>query len=245
MHTDAAAMATLELNGQTMSISYPTPGASTLHIAPAAIDRTTISVLIADDHPLILDGLAALVEAEPGFTLAGRASNGVQACEQYAALRPDVLLIDLNMPGGGGIDAILQIRARDPNARIVVLSGYEGDEDVFRALESGASAYLLKRSDSEQVLQCLRRVVAHGRFVPPALADRLARRVASDALSKRELEILKLMSTGKSNKLIARAAGIGVGTVKYHVNNILSKLNVSCRTEAACVAMRRGLIHPY
>lgn len=245
MHTDAAAMATLELNGQTMSISYPPAGASTPHIAPAGIDRPAISVLIADDHPLILDGLAALVESEPGFALAGRASNGVQAREQYAALRPDVLLIDLNMPGGSGIDAILQIRAFDPNARIVVLSGYEGEEDVFRALASGASAYLLKRSGAEQVLQCLRQVIAHGRFVPPALAARLANRVAGDALSKRELEILTLMSTGKSNKLIARAAGIGVGTVKYHVNNILSKLNVSCRTEAACVAMQRGLIHPY
>lgn len=252
MSTDAATTATLEPNGQTMSISYPTARGSAPGIAPLAplaaprcLEADAISVLIVDDHPLILDGLAALVEAEPGFVLAGRASNGVQACEQYAALRPDVMLIDLNMPGGSGIDAIVQIRTLDPNARIVVLSGYDGDEDVFRALESGASAYLLKRTDSDQVLQCLRRVIADGRFVPPALAARLAKRVASDALSKRELEILTLMSTGKSNKLIARAAGIGVGTVKYHVNNILSKLNVSCRTEATCVAMQRGLIHPY
>lgn len=207
--------------------------------------ENTISVLIADDHPLILDGLAALIESEPGFALAGRATDGVQALERYAALRPDVMLIDLNMPGGSGIEAIARIRALDPRARIVVLSAYEGEEDVFRAMDSGASAYLLKQSGSEQVLECLRRVIEHGRFMPPALAVKLASRVAGDALSRRELEILAYLSTGKSNKMIARVAGIGVGTVKYHVNNILSKLNVSCRTEAACVAMQRGLIHPY
>ncbi|MFC5460984.1 response regulator [Massilia niabensis] len=205
----------------------------------------TISVLIADDHPLILDGLAALIESEPGFVLAGRATDGVQALAMYAHLRPDVMLIDLHMPGGGGMEAISRIRALDTEARIVVLSGYEGEEDVFRALDSGASAYLLKRSGAEQVMQCIRRVVETGRFVPPELASKLARRIACDALSKRELEILTYISTGKSNKMVARAAGIGVGTVKYHVNNILSKLNVSCRTEAACVAMQRGLIHPY
>jgi DNA-binding NarL/FixJ family response regulator len=154
------------------------------------------------------------------------------------------VLIDLNMPGGSGIDAIAGIRALDPRARIVVLSAHEGEEDVFRAMAGGASAYLLKQSGSGQVLQCLRRVLEHGSFMPPALADKLAARNAGDALSRRELEILAYLSTGKSNKVIARSAGIGVGTVKYHVNNILSKLNVSCRTEAACVALQRGLIHP-
>lgn len=226
-----------------MNISCLAASGDPLPVPPAT--EHTISVLIADDHPLILDGLAALIESEPGFVLAGRATDGVQAVEAYAALQPDVVLIDLNMPGAGGIEAIERIRAGDPGARIVVLSAYEGEEDVFRAMQSGASAYLLKQSGSEQVLQCLRRVLAHGRFMPPALAAKLAGRVAGDALSGRELEILVYLSTGKSNKMIARAAGIGVGTVKYHVNNILSKLNVSCRTEAACVAVQRGLIHPY
>jgi len=213
------------------------------HDAP--VMQKTISVLIADDHPLILDGLAALIASAPGFVLTGRATDGRQAFEQYAALRPDVLLIDLHMPGGGGIDAIAQVKVLDPGARIVVLSAHEGEDNVFRALASGASAYLLKQSGSGQVLECLERVLEHGRLVPPALAARLATRVAGDALSRRELEILAYLSTGKSNKMIARAAGIGIGTVKYHVNNILSKLNVSCRTEAACVALQRGLVHPY
>jgi DNA-binding NarL/FixJ family response regulator len=204
-----------------------------------------ISVLIADDHPLMLDGLAALIESEPGFVLAGRASNGVQAFQAYLTLRPDVVLIDLNMPGGSGIDAIRQIKAVNSGAKIVVLSAYEGEEDIFRAIDSGASAYLLKQSDAEQILQCLRKVLEHGRFIPPSLAVKLNTRITADKLSKRELEILAYMSTGKSNKMIARAAGIGVGTVKYHVNNILSKLSVSCRTEAASVAIQRGLIHPY
>lgn len=204
-----------------------------------------ISVLIADDHPLILDGLASLIESAPGFALAGRATDGVQALQLYADLSPDVVLIDLNMPGGSGIEAIVKIKKGDPGARIVVLSAYDHEEEVFRAFVSGASGYLVKQSGSEQILHCLHRVFLHGRFLPPELASKLANRIACQALSKRELEILTYLSMGKSNKKIADTAGIGVETVKYHIKNILAKLNVSCRTEAACVAIQRGLIQAY
>jgi DNA-binding NarL/FixJ family response regulator len=164
--------------------------------------------------------------------------------DAYLRLRPDVLLIDLNMPGGGGIEAIRRVRSADPDARIVILTSWEGDEDVHRGLLAGASAYLLKQAGMDQVLHCLRQVAARRGYLAPGLAEKLAARVPANRLSRREQEILAHLSAGMSNKLIARAENIGVGTVKYHVNNILSKLGVASRTEAACVAMRRGLIHP-
>jgi DNA-binding NarL/FixJ family response regulator len=214
------------------------------HQSHPGIDRP-ISLLIADDHPLILAGIASLIESEPSFTLLGQASDGRQAVDLYQRLRPDVLLIDLNMPGGGGLEAITRVRASHPQARIVILTTFEGEEDVHRGLRAGASAYLLKQAGFDEIVRCVRLVAANRSYVPRELAQKLAGRIEGNQLSKRELEILEYLSAGKSNKVIAQAAGIGVGTVKYHVNNILSKLNVSCRTEAACVAARRGLIHRY
>lgn len=208
------------------------------------MDKPSISLVIADDHPLILAGIATLIEAEPGLELLGQAVDAPQAVEQYERLRPDVLLIDLNMPGGG-LEAIGRVRAAHPDARIVILTTYEGDEDVHRGLCAGASAYLLKQSGWDEIVHCVRQVANQRRYLPPQLVEKLATRVHASQLSRRELDILAHLSTGKSNKLIARDAGIGVGTVKYHVNNILSKLNVSCRTEAACVARERGLLHPF
>jgi DNA-binding NarL/FixJ family response regulator len=208
-------------------------------------DTRPITLLIADDHPLILAGLAALIRGEPGLQLVGQASDAIDAVDHYLRLRPDVMLVDLNMPGGGGIEAIRKIRALVPDARIVILTTYDGDEDVHRGLLAGAGAYLLKQSGPEEVLNCVRHVAANRRYLAPGLAEKLAERVDANRLSRRELEILAHLSAGMSNKMIARTENIGVGTVKYHVNNILSKLNVSCRTEAACVAARRGLIHAY
>jgi len=208
------------------------------------MDTSTISLLIADDHPLILAGIAALVGAAPGLTLLGQAQDAAGAVAQYERLRPDVLLIDLDMPGGG-LDAIARIRAGHPDARIVILTTWEGDEDVHRGLRAGASAYLLKQAGFDEIVHCVRQVAAARSYLSPRLADKLAARIHATSLSKRELDILGHLSAGKSNKLIARDAGIGVGTVKFHVNNILSKLNVSCRTEAASVARQRGLLHPF
>lgn len=204
---------------------------------------TTISLVIADDHPLILSGIAALIQAEPSFVLLGQAADGLEAVALHAALRPDVILMDLNMPQCGGVEAIERIRHCDPHACIVILTTYEGEEDVYRGLLAGARAYLLKSSSFEQIVRCIRQVATTGKYLTPFIAAKLANRIGANELSARELEILVHLSTGKSNKLIARAAGIGVGTVKFHVNNILSKLNVSCRTEATSVALKRGLIH--
>jgi len=208
------------------------------------MDKPTISMVIADDHPLILAGIAALIESEPGFALLGQAVNADQTVACYERLRPDVVLVDLNMPGGG-LDAIARIRKHDAEARIVILTTYEGDENIHRALRAGASAYLLKQAGFEEIVHCVRQVANNRHYLPSWLAEKLALRIHANPLSRRELDILAHLSAGKSNKVIARDAGIGVGTVKYHVNNILSKLNVSCRTEAACVAQQRGLLHPF
>jgi DNA-binding NarL/FixJ family response regulator len=208
-------------------------------------DTRPITLLIADDHPLILAGLAALIRTEPGLELAGEASDASAAVDHYLRLRPDVMLIDLNMPGGGGLEAIRKIRALVPDARIVILTTYDGDEDVHRGLMAGASAYLLKQAGLDEVVQCVRQVAANRRYLSPGLGEKLAGRVDANRLSRRELEILAHLAAGMSNKMIARVENIGVGTVKYHVNNILSKLDVSCRTEAACVAARRGLVHAF
>lgn len=208
------------------------------------MDKSTISLVIADDHPLILAGIASLIESEPGFELLGQAVNAAQAVEQYERLRPDVMLVDLNMPGGG-LDAIALTRSKHADAKIVILTTYEGDDNIHRALQAGASAYLLKQSGFDEIIHCVRQVANNRRYLPPQLAEKLAQRVHTTQLSRRELDILGHLSAGKTNKVIARDAGIGVGTVKYHVNNILSKLDVSCRTEAACVAQQRGLLHPF
>ena len=208
------------------------------------MDKPPISLVIADDHPLILAGIAMLIEAEPALVLLGQAVDADGAVAQYERLRPDVLLLDLNMPGGG-LDAIARVRARHLDAKIVILTTYDGDEDVHRGLASGAAGYLLKHSAFDEIVHCLRQVMDKRRYLPPQLAHKLSARIEASALSKRELDILAHLSAGKSNKLIARDAGIGVGTVKYHINNILSKLNVASRTEAASVAQRRGLLPTY
>lgn len=201
-----------------------------------------ISILIADDHPLILAGLSALLGAMPEFRVAAQAADGQQAVALYRQHRPDVVIMDLNMPRLHGLAAIEQIRAEDASASIVILTTYQGDEDVYRGLQAGAKAYLLKDGESAQLLDCLRTVASGKQYLPPTVANKLAERMASSQLSRRELDILAHLASGKSNKMIARSAAIEVGTVKFHVNNILAKLNVASRTEAATVAARRGLL---
>ena len=201
-----------------------------------------ITLLIADDHPLILAGLASLIASLPGFLLLGQAGTGRAAVELYRELRPDVVLMDLNMPEMHGIEAIERICAEDAQAKIVILTTYQGEDSVHRALRAGARGYLLKDSGFLQLTQCIRQVAAGRHYLPPELAAQQAGRIEANRLSKREHDILLHLSAGKSNKMIARSAGIEVGTVKFHVNNILTKLNVSSRTEAATVAARRGLL---
>jgi DNA-binding NarL/FixJ family response regulator len=204
-----------------------------------------ITLLIADDHPLILAGMASLIGAMPEFRLVAKASTGREAFDCYQQLRPDVVLMDLNMPEMNGVHAIEAIRAFDADARIVILTTYQGEEDVYRGLRAGAKAYLLKDAGLEQLAECIKAVAAGRKFLPPELAAKLADRLDVNRLSKRELEILAHLSAGQSNKMIARSAGIEVGTVKFHVNNILAKLNVSSRTQAATVAAQRGLLGLY
>jgi DNA-binding NarL/FixJ family response regulator len=199
-----------------------------------------ISILIADDHPLILAGLASLINATPGFRLVAQASNGRQALDYYEQLRPNVVLMGLNTPETNGAEVIGRIRHINPNATIVILTSYQGEEDIYQGLHSGAQGYFLKNAEVEQLIKCIKTVAAGCKFLPTGVALKLAERMEINKLSKREREILVHLATGKSNKMIARSAGIEVGTVKFHVNNILAKLNVSSRTEAAIIAVRRG-----
>ncbi|WP_394777535.1 response regulator [Undibacterium sp.] len=205
----------------------------------------TISILIADDYPLIRAGLAALIDSVPDMQLVAQAENGYQALEYYEKFRPCVVLMDLNMPEMSGLEATQRIRQLYPLACIVILTSYQGEEDVYRALQAGAQAYLLKDAGQEQIIKCIRTVVAGGKFLPTEVASKLAERMEANKLSRRELEILSHLVSGQSNKMIARSAGIEVGTVKFHVNNILAKLCVSSRTEAATVATRRGLVSTF
>jgi two-component system NarL family response regulator len=198
-----------------------------------------ISILIADDHPLIVAGLDSLIRSTPDFLCVAHAATGLEAAVLYQRLRPDVVIMDLC------VDTIERLRQVDANANIVILTACKGEEDVYRGLHAGAKAYLLKHCQFDQLTACIRAVAAGQKFLPPEVARKLAERQMAARLSKRELEILAHLATGKSNKLIARSAEIEVGTVKFHVNNILAKLTVASRTEAATVAARRGLLSAF
>lgn len=206
------------------------------------MQAATTTIVIADDHPLIRAGMASLLQSEGSFMLLGQAEDGAQAVALYDRLRPAVLLMDIGMPGCDGVEATLRIRRQHPDARIVIFSAHEGDEVVHRAMQAGASGYLLKNAPFAALLDCIASVLAGRKYLAPGLSAKLAGRVHGSDLSTREQEILAHLSTGMSNKLIARVAGIGVGTVKFHINNILSKLDAVSRTEAVMVASRRGMV---
>ena len=206
------------------------------------MQAATTTIVIADDHPLIRAGMASLLQSEGSFMLLGQAEDGAQAVALYHRLRPAVLLMDISMPGCDGVEATLRIRRQHPDARIVIFSAHEGDEVVHRAMQAGASGYLLKNAPFAALLDCIASVLAGRKYLAPGLSAKLAGRVHGSDLSTREQEILAHLSTGMSNKLIARVAGIGVGTVKFHINNILSKLDAVSRTEAVMVASRRGMV---
>lgn len=203
---------------------------------------TPVRVLIADDHPMIRSGIATLLDRVPGFQLAGQASDGAEALALALDLVPDLILMDLKMPGTDGLDAIREIRTRLPKLNIIVLTSFDDEEDIFQALHLGAKAYLLKSGPIEEFVQCLK-VVAGGRtFVPSEIGVKLTERLRAVQLTARELEILRFLASGGSNKTIARTIGIGEGTVKFHINNILGKLCAGNRTEAVAIGMKRGLV---
>jgi len=199
-------------------------------------------VLIADDHPVVVLGLAAIINAQPDMTVVGEASNGRQALELFEKHLPDVTLIDLRMPELGGVEAIKQIRVKHPHAVFIVLTTYQGDEDIHKALKAGAQGYLLKGMAHDDLLEAIRRVRTGVQYLPASVKETLANRTPGSDLSPRELQILELIVKGLSNKQIADKLGITEGTVKWHVNAILGRLNVSDRTQAAVAALNRGIV---
>jgi DNA-binding NarL/FixJ family response regulator len=201
-----------------------------------------ISVLSVDDHPLLREGIAALVNAEGDMELVAEATNGREAIEKFRLHRPDITLMDLQMPVLNGIEAMIAIRSEFHNARIIVLTTYTGDVQVLRALKAGARAYVLKGHLSRELLDTIRAVHAGQKRVPPEIAAELAEHCAEDDLSAREIDVLRLIASGNANKEIAAQLAIAEETVKSHVTNILAKLGANDRTHAVTLALKRGII---
>jgi DNA-binding NarL/FixJ family response regulator len=204
--------------------------------------KERIRILIADDHSVVREGLVSLVKRKSDMVVVAEGSNGREAVELWKEHRPDVTLLDLRMPELDGVGAIKEIRELDENAQIVVLTTYDGDEDIYRAIKAGAKAYLLKDTARDALVDTVRRVHAGETYLPPELAAKLAERVSGQALSPREIDVLQRMAVGKSNKEIGAELFISEGTVKTHIKSIFSKLDVVSRTEAVATATRRGLI---
>jgi two-component system, NarL family, response regulator len=202
-----------------------------------------IRILVIDDHPMIRAGLVATINPEPDMEIVASADNGREGVELYRLHQPDVALMDLKMPDMGGVEAIRAILADFPRARIVVLSTYEGNEDIYRAMQAGAVTYLLKNTRSEKLVGVIREVASGCRPVTPEVAQKLADRMFESALTAREIEVLQLIVRGMRNKEIAAALKITELTVQSHVKSILAKLSVHDRTEAVTIAIRRGIVH--
>ena len=201
-----------------------------------------IRILTVDDHPLLRKGIAALVNGEPDLKLVAEASNGNEAIDAFRSHRPDVTLMDLQMPEVDGIDAIDRIRREFPEARIIVLTTYSGDTQVLRALKAGARGYILKGHVHKELLDAIRAVHAGQKRIPPEIAAQLADHATDDALTEREIDVLKLVAAGNANKQIADRLSIGEATVKSHVSNILSKLGANDRSHAVTIGLKRGII---
>ncbi len=201
-----------------------------------------IRILVVEDHFLVRIGLATAVEGEADLVIAGEAENGAQALERYRALQPDVVIMDLRLPSMDGVEVTRQLRLEAPEARVLMLTSFQGEQDVHRALQAGALGYVLKDMPRELLLQAIRAVRAGERFIPPQIATLVANRRAEEALSPRELEVLRLIAKGRSNKEVGSALFITEGTVKAHVVHILGKLHAIDRTQAVTTALRRGVI---
>jgi DNA-binding NarL/FixJ family response regulator len=198
--------------------------------------------LSVDDHPLFREGIEAIVNCQPDMRLVGMASIGVEAIETFRALRPDVTLMDLRLPDLSGLDVIIAIRSEFPDARVIVLTTFEGDMDVKRALKAGARGYLLKNMPAQQMLDVIRQVHAGKKCVPAVIAAGLVEHLGDEALSKREMEVLQQVATGNRNKDIAAKLLIAEGTVKVHLKHIMDKLGANDRTQSVTLAARRGFI---
>ena len=201
-----------------------------------------IRIALADDHALLRQGITALLADQADLAVVAEASNGLEAVEQFRLNRPDVMLMDLQMPGMNGIDAMIAIRAEFPDARFIVLTTYTGDVQIVRALKAGARAYLLKSLLHRELLDTIRAVHAGQKRIPPEVAAELADHAADDSLTLREVDVLRLIAAGNANKLIADQLSITEETVKAHVKNILSKLDANDRTHAVTIGLKRGII---
>jgi len=210
-----------------------------------------IKILIADDHPVVREGLFAMLNREPDFKVIGEASNGIEAVNKAKEFGPDVVLMDLRMPELDGVQAIIQIKAANPDSKFIILTTYNDDEYIFRGIEAGARGYLLKDAPREELFRAIRAVYRGESLIQPVVASRvldrlteLSRRAtSSEDLSERELEVLRLMAKGAANKEIGDQLSISQSTVKTHITSIFQKLDVSDRTEAVTEALRRGIIH--
>ena len=205
-------------------------------------DTSTIRILVVDDHVVVRQGLVALLKITPGMTVVAEAANGKQALQLFLEHRPDVTLMDLRLPELDGVGAIIEIRKAAPQARIIVLTTFDGDENIYRALQAGAKGYLLKDMSGDELMEAIRRVHAGKTTIPPVIAERLAERMSGPGLTNRELDVLKLIVKGRSNKEIGNELSISEATVKTHINSILSKMAVSDRTQAATSALQRGIV---
>jgi DNA-binding NarL/FixJ family response regulator len=202
-----------------------------------------IRILVVDDHHVVRQGLVALLNIIPSIEVVGEASDGLQAIDLHKNLRPDITLMDLQLPKLGGVDAILKIRVDDPAARFIVLTTFDGDEDIFRSLQAGAKAYLLKGMTVDDLVSTIQAVHSGRTLISPAIAEKLAERMSTQTLTNRELSVLERIVAGRANKEIASDLKISEATVKSHINSLLGKLGVSDRTHAATVALQRGIVH--
>jgi two-component system NarL family response regulator len=207
-------------------------------LAPATVS----SILIVDDHALLRTGVANIINQEPDLRVVAEAGNGLEAVEAYERHHPDVVLLDLRMPVMEGVEAVRRIRERDARARVIVLTTYDTDDEISRALKAGAKAYVLKDIAAVELVRCIRAVLAGRTYLAPAAAAKLAEGVTHVQLTPRELATLRLMADGKANKEIASELGISARTVKTHLGHLFEKLGVTSRTEAVKIATRRGLV---
>lgn len=206
------------------------------------IMSTPIRILLADDHPSLRDGLASILTSQPDLSVVAEAGTGREAVEQFKQHKPDVLIVDLRMPDGDGIQTIKELVEWDPAVTVLVLTTYDNEEDIFSALESGARGYILKDTTREEIIEAVRQVHAGNRYLPSAVAARLADRMIRPSLTPRELDVLRLVSRGRTNKEMAVAMFISEETVKSHMKGLFQKLGVHDRAEAVGIALQRGLL---
>jgi len=204
---------------------------------------SSIRILIVDDHPIMRVGITALLASSKEMEVIAQAGSGEEAVKLHARYSPDITLMDLRLPGISGVETIRSIRGQSPKSRFIVLTTYEGDEDIYQAMEAGASGYLVKGMPQEMLVNAIKKVHAGGRYLPPPVSQALTSRTRDSNLSNREREVLRLLANGKSNREIAVQLGITEATVKCHVSVILMRLNASDRTQAVVTALQRGLIH--